>query len=55
MEHLCGPAGVGSAVASVVIDDRKRKDEFMGKTVMGRVVSLDGFIADDNNDVGRLS
>jgi dihydrofolate reductase len=36
------------------MDDRKRKDEFMGKTVMGGVVSLDGFIADDNDDVGPL-
>src|SRR5688572_25363015 len=26
----------------------------MGKTIMGAVVSLDGFIADDNDDVGRL-
>jgi dihydrofolate reductase len=26
----------------------------MGKTVMGAVVSLDGFIADDNDDVGPL-
>jgi dihydrofolate reductase len=26
----------------------------MGKTVMGAVVSLDGFIADDNNGVGPL-
>jgi dihydrofolate reductase len=26
----------------------------MGKTVMGGVVSLDGFIADDNDDVGSL-
>jgi hypothetical protein len=37
------------------MDDRKRKDEFMAKTVMGGVVSLDGFIADDNDDVGPLS
>jgi hypothetical protein len=29
----------------------KRKDKIMGKTVMGAVVSLDGFIADDNDDV----
>jgi dihydrofolate reductase len=36
------------------MDDRKRKDEVMGKTVMGAVVSLDGFIADDNDDVGPL-
>jgi dihydrofolate reductase len=35
------------------MDDRKRRDE-MGKTVMGAVVSLDGFIADDNDDVGPL-
>ncbi len=26
----------------------------MAKTVMGAVVSLDGFIADDNDDVGPL-
>ena len=26
----------------------------MGKTIMGAVVSLDGFIADDNDDVGPL-
>jgi dihydrofolate reductase len=40
---------------SVVMDDRKRKDEFMGKTIMGvAAVSLDGFIADDNDDVGPL-
>jgi hypothetical protein len=26
----------------------------MGKTMMGAVVSLDGFIADDNDDVGPL-
>ena len=26
----------------------------MGKTVMGAVVSLDGFIADDNDGVGPL-
>ena len=26
----------------------------MGKTVMGAVVSLDGFIADDSDDVGPL-
>jgi hypothetical protein len=26
----------------------------MGKTVMGGVVCLDGFIADDNDDVGPL-
>jgi hypothetical protein len=37
------------------MDDRKRKDEFMAKTVMGGVVSVDGFIADDNDDVGPLS
>src|SRR5688572_26386151 len=30
------------------------KDEIMGKTVMGAVVSLDGFIADDNDGVGPL-
>jgi dihydrofolate reductase len=34
---------------------RKRKDEIMGKAVMGAAaVSLDGFIADDNDDVGPL-
>jgi hypothetical protein len=32
----------------------KRKDEILGKTVMGAVVSRDGFIADDNDDVGPL-
>ena len=26
----------------------------MGRTVMGAVISLDGFIADDNDDVGPL-
>jgi hypothetical protein len=26
----------------------------MGKTIMGAVVSLDGFIADDNDEVGPL-
>jgi hypothetical protein len=26
----------------------------VGKTIMGAVVSLDGFIADDNDDVGPL-
>jgi len=26
----------------------------MGKTIMGAVVSLDGFIADDNDSVGPL-
>ena len=26
----------------------------MGKKIMGAVVSLDGFIADDNDDVGPL-
>jgi hypothetical protein len=36
------------------VKDRKRKDEIMGKTVMGAVSSLDGFIADDNDDVGPL-
>jgi dihydrofolate reductase len=34
--------------------DRKGRDEIMGKTVMGAAVSLDGFIADDNDDVGPL-
>jgi dihydrofolate reductase len=37
-----------------VVEGRKRKDEIMGKTVMGAVVSLDGFIADDNDGVGPL-
>jgi dihydrofolate reductase len=38
-----------------VADDRKRKDEIMGKTIMGvAAVSLDGFIADDNDEVGPL-
>ena len=36
------------------MDDRKRKDEIVAKTVMGAVVSLDGFIADDNDGVGPL-
>src|SRR5512133_3911795 len=54
MGSASGPAGAGSAaVASVVIDDRRRKEEIMGKTVMGAVVSLDGFIA-DYDDVGPL-
>lgn len=35
------------------MEDRKRKDEIIGRTVLGAVVSLDGFIADD--DVGPLS
>jgi hypothetical protein len=33
----------------------QRKDRIMGKTIMGAVVSLDGFIADDNDDVGPRS
>jgi dihydrofolate reductase len=33
---------------------QKRRDEYMGKTVMGAVVSLDGFIADDHDNVGPL-
>jgi dihydrofolate reductase len=33
---------------------RKRNEEIMGKTVMGAVVSLDGFMADDNDGVGPL-
>jgi dihydrofolate reductase len=38
-----------------VVEDHKRKDEIMGKTIMGvAAVSLDGFIADDNDDVGPL-
>jgi dihydrofolate reductase len=38
-----------------VADEYKRKDEIMGKTIMGvAAVSLDGFIADDNDDVGPL-
>lgn len=37
-----------------MVEDRKRKDEIMGKTVMGAAVSLDGFIADDNDGVGPL-
>jgi dihydrofolate reductase len=37
------------------MDDRKGKDEIMGKTIMGvAAVSLDGFIADDTDDVGPL-
>ena len=36
------------------MDDRKRKDEIVGKTVVGAVVSLDGFSADDNDGVGPL-
>ncbi len=37
-----------------LVEDRKRKDEIMGKTIMGAVVSLDGFMADDNDGVGPL-
>jgi dihydrofolate reductase len=37
-----------------VVQDRKRKDEIMGKTIMGAAVSLDGFMADDNDDPGPL-
>jgi hypothetical protein len=36
------------------VKDLERRDESMGKTIMGAVVSLDGFIADDNDDVGPL-
>jgi hypothetical protein len=32
----------------------QRKDEITGKTVTGAVVSLDGFIAGDNDEVGPL-
>ena len=32
----------------------QRKEEIVGKTVMGAVVSLDGFMADDNDGVGPL-
>jgi dihydrofolate reductase len=32
----------------------KEGDEILGKTIMGAVVSLDGFIADDNDGVGPL-
>jgi dihydrofolate reductase len=37
-----------------VVQDGKRKGEIVGKTIMGAVVSLDGFMADDNDDVGPL-
>lgn len=37
------------------MEDRKRKDEIIGRTVMGAVVSLGRFIADDNDVVGPLS
>jgi dihydrofolate reductase len=37
-----------------VVEERKRKDEIAGKTIMGAVVSLDGFMADDNDGVGPL-
>jgi hypothetical protein len=30
------------------------REEIMGKTIMGVVVSLDGIIADDNDDPGPL-
>jgi hypothetical protein len=33
---------------------RTDEDKTMGKTIMGAVVSPDGFIADDNDDVGPL-
>jgi dihydrofolate reductase len=36
------------------MEHRKRKHEIMGKSVMGAAVSLDGFIADDNDGVGPL-
>jgi dihydrofolate reductase len=37
------------------LEDRKRKDEIMGKAIMGvAAVSVDGFIADDNDGVGPL-
>ena len=37
------------------LEDRKRKDERMGKTIMGvAAVSLDGFIADDNDGINPL-
>jgi dihydrofolate reductase len=35
-------------------DERKRKGEIMGKTIMGAIVSLDGFMADDDDGVGPL-
>jgi hypothetical protein len=34
--------------------DGKREGEIMGKTIMGAVVSLDGFMADDNDGVEPL-
>jgi hypothetical protein len=35
-------------------EDRRREDEVVGKTIMGAVVSLDGFMADDDDGVGPL-
>ena len=37
-----------------MVQDGKRKGEIVGKTIMGAVVSLDGFMADDNDGVGPL-
>ncbi len=37
-----------------MVEERKRRDEIVGKTIMGAVVSLDGFMADDNDGVGPL-
>jgi hypothetical protein len=34
--------------------DGTRKGEIVGKTIMGAVMSLDGFMADDNDGVGPL-
>jgi hypothetical protein len=36
------------------VEDGKGKDEIKGKTIMGAVVSLHGFMADDNDGVGPL-
>jgi dihydrofolate reductase len=38
----------------VVVQDGKREGEIMSKTIMGAVVSLDGFMADDDDGVGPL-
>jgi dihydrofolate reductase len=36
------------------MEDRERKDESVGKTIMGAVMSLDGFMADASDGVGPL-
>jgi dihydrofolate reductase len=47
-------SAAASARRRIGFEDRKRKDEIMGKTIMGAVVSLDGFMADDSDGVGPL-